>query len=136
MFLGSKICVHSFSTCFPQRISNLLPKSRYHWDKHFTLLRQDVTVSPSGLSIALSWTKSRQSKSQFTILQVPALPSHPSHLCPVKAISQLFHKHSLPQDAYISQGHLVSLTQMQARLALKCLCQQLKLPYHQGLPCI
>ena len=47
----------------------------------------------------------------------------------------LFHQHPLPQDApcfaYISQGHLVSLTQMQARLALKRLCQQLNLPYNQ-----
>ena len=115
------------------RISNLLPKSKYHWDNHHTLLRKDISFTPSGLTIVLRWTKSRQSRSQISKLQVPALPSHP--LCPVAAVSRLFGHHPLPQDApcfaYRAQGRIFCLTQMQARLALKWLCLQLNLPYNQ-----
>ena len=35
------------------RISNLLPKSRFHSDPQYTLLRKDVSVTSSGLNIAL-----------------------------------------------------------------------------------
>ena len=115
------------------RISNLLPKSRFHWDNHCTLLRKDISFTPSGLTIVLRWTKSRQSRSQLSKVQVPSLPSHP--LCPVAAVSQLFKQQPLPQDApcfaYMAQGSILSLTQMQERLALKRLCLQLNLPYNQ-----
>ena len=85
------------------------------------------------MDIILRWSKSRQSRSKFSRVQVPRLQGHP--LCPVSAVEALFKAVPLtpssPCFAYYHQRHLVPLTQVQVRLTLKQFCQSLNLPYQQ-----
>ena len=68
-------------------ISNLLPKSSLTFEPHFTILRQDVALPPQHATITLKSTKSRQSRSKLSYVQVPRLNN--SNLCPFRAVSQL-----------------------------------------------
>ena len=113
------------------RISNLLPKSALHYDPHFTLLRQDVALSSQHATITLKFTKSRQSRSRLSYVQVPVLNN--SILCPVRAVSQLLALEPLPSEAPLFarrlQGQIRPLTQVQARQALATLCSNLNISY-------
>ena len=59
------------------RISNLLPQSSTHYDPHYTLLRKDIVFKSGMAIVTLRFTKSRQSRSSLTHIQVPSLSTSP-----------------------------------------------------------
>ena len=108
------------------RIGNLLPKSKFCWDPHFTLLRHDLSISSKSMDITLRWAKSRRSHSTVSCVKVPRLPSHP--LCSVTSVERLLHSIFIPPSVacfvYLLRGNLVSITQAQVRVIHKQLCAQ------------
>ena len=78
---------------------------------------------PDHAILTLRWTKSRQSRSHLSHIQVPLLPDSP--LSPVAALRPLF----LFLFSWYVKGHIVSLPQVQACQALAQLCQALGLEY-------
>ena len=64
-------------------------------------------------------------------IQIPTLRGHP--LSPVQALEDLYFAYRLPEQAPLFghpvKGSIVSLTQVQARLALASLCTSLGFPY-------
>ena len=113
------------------RISNLLPQSAHHYDSHYTLLWRDVAFKDNMTTITLRYTKSRQSRSTLTHLQVPTFAGSP--LCPVQALKALLHTYHLspqfPLFTMMDSAGPRTLTQAHARLLLAQLCTQLNLPY-------
>ncbi|XP_019642643.1 PREDICTED: uncharacterized protein LOC109483942 [Branchiostoma belcheri] len=77
--------VFSFFTFF--RRSNVVLDSKTQFDPKKHLKRRDILVSPAGLLIYVTWTKTLQSRER--VLSVPLLPIPGSPICPVAAYTHM-----------------------------------------------
>jgi hypothetical protein len=65
------------------RQSNVAPRSRVDYDPTRHTRRSDVTLTPSGLIIAIKWTKTLQKRGYPVRIPLPRIPG--SSLCPTRA---------------------------------------------------
>ncbi|XP_078667500.1 uncharacterized protein LOC144909308 [Branchiostoma floridae x Branchiostoma belcheri] len=113
------------------RKSNLVPKSQadFSIDKH--LSRQSIQLSPPGLIVRVTWSKTIQFRQKVLLLPVAALPGHP--LCPKQAFLHMIQLIPAPADAPAflvpdCSGKLVSLTHDTFVTHLKSLLRAAGLP--------
>ena len=69
------------------RQSNVAPRSKADYDATRHTRRTDVTLTPSGLVIAIKWTKTLQKRGRPVKIPLPRIPG--SSLCPTQAFSTM-----------------------------------------------
>ncbi|KAI8483473.1 hypothetical protein Bbelb_388050 [Branchiostoma belcheri] len=126
--LWAVFCIGFFTLL---RKSNLVPPSRaaFSADKHLT--RASLQLTPDGLIVRITWSKTRQFRQKVLQLPVAAIPGHP--LCPRAAYLHMTHLLPASGDspAFLvpgSDGSLVSLTHSTLVSHLKTLLQAAGFP--------
>ena len=102
------------------RLSNIVPTSPSSFSPLVHLCRGDVIFHPTFATVVIKWSKTFQSGSQFSTVQVPSLGSPP--LCPHSSLKAMFFKFPLPPNAplfAVPQGQAFTvLTQSKVRKTL------------------
>ena len=95
------------------RKSNVLPLHPTSFDPTLHLRRQDLTVTPQGITIHIRWSKTNQFRSRTHSIPLPRITDHP--LCPSQAVYLAMQRTQQappegPAFVYRSNGHWVPLT--------------------------
>ena len=102
------------------RISNLLPKSKSKNETNRHLTRGDVSISSSGITVFLKWSKTMQASRDTRLIPLAAVPGSP--LCPLQAFLQIQQAYPVPSQSpmfsYLHNNKLVVISQSQARQVL------------------
>ena len=117
------------------RQSNLAPLLPHQFDSTRHTTRGDVQLSPSGLRVALKWTKTLQPAMSPVHIPLPAIQG--SSLCPLRAYRAMLHSVPSPSPRApllllpSESGVLTVVTIHQLTTGFNTLCSRLHLPPHK-----
>ena len=81
------------------RKSNLVPNTKWGYNKKQQLRRDDILFTHDRAIVALRWSKTHQFTNELFTFPLPYISGSP--LCPVKALNRLFIKIKIPNDKHL-----------------------------------